>query len=258
MSVVGKCQAKGGPAMCRSDRCPERRALLDSLASSHRSVVNSLGSRVSKSAPPAAVSAQESFKSKEGVIFRTVHGSRLYGLANADSDEDYFTITKAAASHRSRRIRQKISDDGLDSLTMDFSSFAKLASEGSPQALEAMFSKQASVSEFESYRAAFRAGGPAVVERYLKTIKSMSLDDRKPFKFRRHALRLSLNLDELTATGRFDPTLSPAQVALVNRFAAYEGPAYYRELNRFQPFELNWEQWLTDKAEREALKSSGS
>lgn len=158
------------------------------------------------------------------VLFKTVHGSRLYGLAHAGSDEDFYTViakpqrdTRFGKQTKARYAKQTILD-GEDSVVVDFGTWVEQCKSGVPQALEAMFSDMAVVDNIAEFRKSFRAGS-GVADRYFRTIKSFSYSDRDPFKRKRHALRLALNLNELGQTGRFNPTLSPEWADYITRRA---------------------------------------
>jgi predicted nucleotidyltransferase len=147
------------------------------------------------------------------VLFKTVHGSRLYGLSHAGSDEDFYTVvTKTPVDDRynrqtkARYAKQKITGSE-DSFVVDFGTWIEMCKSGVPQALEAMFSQMPIEDRIGEFRASFRTG-PVVMDKYLKTIKSFALAEDDTIKKRRHALRLALNMRELAETGRFNPTLS--------------------------------------------------
>lgn len=156
------------------------------------------------------------------VLFKTVHGSRLYGLNHAGSDEDFYTVvTKKPAedNHTKARYAKQTIHDGEDTLLIDFGTWVEQCKSGVPQALEAMFSDMVvgddRVAEF---REDFRAGSECW-SRYLRTIKSFVFSDNNPYKRKRHALRLAINLQELMECGRFNPTLSKNDAAFVSRMA---------------------------------------
>jgi len=160
------------------------------------------------------------------VLFKTVHGSRLYGLAHAGSDEDFYTViskpkrdTRYGKQTKSRYSKQTIVD-GEDTVVVDFGTWVEQCKSGVPQALEAMFSNMAVEDNIAEFRKSFRAGSD-VTNRYLRTIKSFAYSEKDTFKRKRHALRLALNLNELGRTGRFDPTLTPEQVDYITRRAEY-------------------------------------
>lgn len=148
------------------------------------------------------------------VLFKTVHGSRLYGLSHAGSDEDFYTVvtkkpidTSYNRQIRARYAKQKITGDE-DSMVVDFGTWIEMCKSGVPQALEAMFSNMVIGDDrIADFRASFQCG-TGVYEKYFKTIKSFALSEDPGTKKRRHALRLALNLNEMARKGRFNPTLS--------------------------------------------------
>lgn len=158
------------------------------------------------------------------VLYRTEHGSRLYGLSHADSDFDYYTVVDKVKTAKARYSTHKIIDK-VDSVVVDFGTFIDNCRKGVPQALEAMFASDEHVliDTIGPFRAGFRVGSDEVWDRYLRTIKSFAMQD--DFKHKRHALRLAFNLRGLRAHGRFNPTLTPLQVELVNELATL--PAQY-------------------------------
>lgn len=149
------------------------------------------------------------------MLFRTVHGSRLYGLAHEGSDYDWYTVVPKVKTAKATYAKHKVVDD-LDTVVVDFGTWLKQCSEGVPQALEAMFSQQATHDELGAFRAGYRVG-TQVFETYYRTIKSFALHE--DYKRRRHALRLALNLNEMGRTGRFNPTLSAADAKYVSDMA---------------------------------------
>lgn len=166
------------------------------------------------------------------VLFKTVHGSRLYGLVHENSDEDFYTVvTKRNADHRygrqerARYAKQTIVGDE-DTMLVDFGTWVEMCKSGVPQALEAMFSEMAVEDKIAEFREGFRAG-TGVVDRYLRTIKSFAYSEVDPFKRKRHALRLALNLNELLKTGRFNPTLSPVQANVISNMAHRDADEVY-------------------------------
>lgn len=153
------------------------------------------------------------------VIFTTIHGSRLYGFAHPDSDYDTFTVTTS----RSPKAHQSIRDDS-DHFTVGLGRFLDLATSGSHQSVEALFSPYkvwADTDAARQYRPmleSIRVGG--VAEKFERTILKFSYGD---FKRRRHACRLSLALDSLRVHGRMNPALNEWQIGWCNRTAELEG-----------------------------------
>lgn len=158
-------------------------------------------------------------------LFKTVHGSRLYGLSHANSDEDFYTVvtkrltdTRFGRQTRARYAKQKINGQE-DSMVVDFGTWVEMCKSGVPQALEAMFSNMpVGDDRIADFRRGFRAG-PACWERYYRTIKSFALAEDDSIKKRRHALRLALNLRDMSRYGRFNPTLSPDDARYITDMA---------------------------------------
>lgn len=145
------------------------------------------------------------------VLFKTQHGSRLYGLAHAGSDDDYFTVvTKAGntSNHTRKKYAKQSIVNGVDSNVVDLGTFMVGCYMGVPQYLEAMFSDMTiGEDRIADLRRSFRASNDSY-ERYYRTIKSFALSEDDGIKKRRHALRLALNLRDIGRYGRFNPTLS--------------------------------------------------
>lgn len=159
-------------------------------------------------------------------VFSTVHGSHLYGLEHADSDQDVFTVTTSTAP----RARQHIRLDGTDTAVVGFDAFVRRAISGSHQSVEALFSpyqQWSSHLELQPYLRGLRIGGAAVAAKYERTILAFSGGD---YKKRRHAARLSLNLDQLRRHGRFCPVLNDLEKDYVSTVADLHGDRLLDEL----------------------------
>tara|TARA_R110002051_G_scaffold314950_4_gene392662 strand:- start:8061 stop:8549 length:489 start_codon:yes stop_codon:yes gene_type:complete len=152
------------------------------------------------------------------LILQTLHGSRLYGTAHADSDYDTFVVDTDV-----ERAEQTI--DGADDLTqMSLEAFLENVFRGSAQSCEAMFSPVAQVDpRYAAMFAGIRVTGAESHARYRRNIEEHSGGN---LKRRRHAVRLGLNFAELRATGRFDPQMNAGQrsliVELADRYAGRE------------------------------------
>lgn len=167
------------------------------------------------------------------VLFQTVHGSRLYGLANpVTSDHDAFTVVSEARdpspTARARRSFQQVLtlDDGTvaDSYIIGLSAFLDMCGQGVPQVLEAMMAPPTKVDLFGAYRAAYMVnphttGGTyrrAIYDHASKGTGRVALRHTvKPVKARRHAVRLALNMVTALETGRFSPVLTVAEKRIV-------------------------------------------
>lgn len=146
------------------------------------------------------------------LLFSTIHGSHLYGLATPKSDIDFYKVV--AKEGRGGSTQRIVADTDIN--TVDFSRFMELCRKGVPQALEAMFSTKADIDIIKDLRAGYTCG-TEVYDTYFRTIKSFALSEG--YKKKRHALRLALNLAELAKTGRFNPTLSAEDADYVSRYA---------------------------------------
>ena len=137
-------------------------------------------------------------------LFRTVHGSRLYGFDHGQSDWDIFIVTLEDRG----RARHTVTEF-YDTVRVGWRTFLEHAESGSHQPIEALFSPYKQWSpEGEWLRPmveGMRISGRGVVEKYERTIKKFSYGD---YKRRRHAVRLSLNLQGLRSEGKFNPVLS--------------------------------------------------
>lgn len=168
------------------------------------------------------------------VIFKTVHGYRLYGFEHESSDHDTFIVTDSTA----RRSKQFIAGD-QDTFEVGIHRFLDLALSGSHQSVEALFSP---VKEWADTPAArkwrplienARVGGGDVFEKYERTIRKFCYGD---FKRRRHAVRLRMNLDDLRWHQRVDwVRLSDLMAGHCTRVAArFKGDELAQELGVYR------------------------
>lgn len=159
------------------------------------------------------------------LIFSTVHGSMLYGLAHPGSDRDVYYVYEG----KGHKLKQ--STDGVDdSVRGTLDAFVHRAYTGSHQSVEALFSnvKEWEPGMYEKYGAyveGITITGGDVFAKYERTIKRFCHED---FKRRRHAARLTFNLQMLRTYGRFDPTLTEFEVELCDMYATnYKGAALW-------------------------------
>lgn len=153
------------------------------------------------------------------VLFKTQHGSKLYGLDTPESDDDWFTVVSKKGvtnSHTRKRYARQSIVDGVDSTVVDFSTWLAGCLKGVPQYLEAMYSQSPEFDRIEDFRNSFRVTH-MVYETYYRTIKSFALQEG--YKHKRHALRLALNLQDIGRYGRFNPTLSQEDRAYISDMA---------------------------------------
>jgi len=169
------------------------------------------------------------YQSKGTVLLSTVHGSRLYGLNHSNSDDDRYIVTGGFG----KRARQTLAAND-DVIVVSYEKFVDMLYNGTPQAVEALFSEVADVHLLTHLRDSYLASNTRLVHRYLKTIKSFALtdvsDERVVFKRRRHALRLADNLNEIVLSGRFDVRLSDSKAALFTEWARMDFESYMTRL----------------------------
>lgn len=168
------------------------------------------------------------------VVLKTIHGSRLYGLDNAFSDYDYYVVV----SDSQRKDRQSITGD-VDVNMVGFDSFLEKCFKGVPQALEAMFSRSATVDVFDSLRRSYKAGGSSVVDTYMRTIYSFSKDERSGgLRYKKHAARLTLNFNSLLMHEKFNPALSVEEKKIVNSLFMLGQDDFECEINKLSLVEI--------------------
>lgn len=148
-------------------------------------------------------------------VFRTVHGSRLYGMAHEGSDDDIFIV------NTSERWKARQSMNGeIDTVRVGLDLFLFRAATGSHQTLEAMFSPYKQWSsyglKYQPMIEHYKVTGTDVFEKYERTIRKFCYGD---FKRRRHAVRLSFNLSELRRLGRFNPVMTAGEIVTANAVA---------------------------------------
>lgn len=146
-------------------------------------------------------------------LFRTIHGSHLYGMATDFSDRDYYEVVPDNPSLRDHFCQQTIKD-GIDVTVIDLSTWLHYVEIGVPQACEAMFSTKADIDTLGALRRSYRLTSTAW-DRYLRTAINFAQHEGD-FKRIRHGYRLALNLRDIYEKGRFEPTLDADQIQFVN------------------------------------------
>lgn len=155
------------------------------------------------------------------LLLDAVIGSHLYGLAHSESDIDRYRVLTTG-----HPTKHRYSKSGDDVIKASLSAFAKKAWDGSHQALDAMFSPDEFVScdVLRAYRKQFKAGREAykailrASKGFILTHTGDSYDHRKR---RRHGVRLLYCLEDLQATGQYNPRLSKDRLAVVHPVIDY-------------------------------------
>ena len=173
-------------------------------------------------------------------LLLTIHGSHLYGLSHAKSDEDFYRVIdsipeKNEHGHVKKRNGHQSVENNLDDTVFDLKTFMIHAYDGVPQALEAMYSPVATIDVLGAYRAGFRVSVQSMSAKYIHAIEKFS---QFSFKRRRHALRYALNLQEaISNNGRFNPVLSESDKLMITEMAMDKN--YIQHLRKLSYFELN-------------------
>lgn len=157
------------------------------------------------------------------VLLETVSGSDLYGLATPTSDHDVYRVVERMPIVYSIRPKKyaKQSLRGLDDvLTVDLSTWLLMCAKGTPQALEVMWSRQATIDTLTEFRMSYRAHYN-VIPTYLRTIEGLCYKGEHDRKFRRHAVRLALNANSIIRIGWFDPTMTSSQIDFIREVAEF-------------------------------------
>lgn len=148
-------------------------------------------------------------------IFKTVHGSRLYGFDHSASDHDSYVVTTSTRS----RPRQSVRGES-DVVRVGWDTFLRYATGGSHQSAEALFSpfkEWEGREEWRPFIENMRIGGGEVCAKYERTIRAFCFGD---FKRRRHAVRLASNLADIRRHGRFNPSCGDALRSRSHELAA--------------------------------------
>lgn len=166
----------------------------------------------------------------ETVLLKTIHGSHLYGLSHAGSDEDWYTVVSRHKRGAKKKYAKQNITDGVDNMKVDLSTFVHFCQEGVPQALEALFAPEPEVDLLTAYRWSYRVNTANVTRTYRRTMRNFAMDDS--LKKRRHACRLAINLGTMLREGRFNPRMTEGEIADANHFALLmtdEDPTPYLE-----------------------------
>lgn len=139
------------------------------------------------------------------LLYRTVTGSRLYGLDHTDSDFDTIEVYANKVPSPSKWIKQSIK--GKEDVTrMNLSTFMLYANRSSHQILEAMYSRQAEVDFIEELRSSYVINTNTFVSLYNRTIRNFVMQNTRKGKM--HACRLHFNLQDGLENGRFEPEVT--------------------------------------------------
>lgn len=151
-------------------------------------------------------------------------GSRLYGLANADSDYDYVMIYQPvnATGHQKGHNKAQFVQDSEDIQTRSLDSFLDSCRKGSSNDLDVIFSDQMQFAD-SAYAPMLRALRPNIVSAHHRfssmievNVEKAESQPEKRYKFVRHAFRVALNGNKLFRFGRYNPTHTQEEVDWLN------------------------------------------
>lgn len=170
-------------------------------------------------------------ESRGDLILETIHGSRLYGMYQEDSDYDYYRVFQRG---KSRMYTYEMEDGNIvEVIDIGLPAFLKEVHKGTHQAVEALHSKRGRISEpYKEFIKGYRSYSTEFDNRYRRTIKSLCLEPKNTLKHRRQAVRLLLNLLECRKLGKFNPTLSELDKLIVVEMAdRFERDNLYKVLS---------------------------
>lgn len=172
------------------------------------------------------------------LLFKTLTGSRLHGFHSEISDYDYVEVYTElpSTSHRTVRQTEHSITAEEDIMRLSLSHFLELASQGSHQILDAMYSTIPTVDYISGLRANFR-GGSVVVTRLRGTIAELSQKD--DVKKRRHAARIAVNLEQFMYEGYYQPTLTLEQKTVVLNLSKLPHEQFKIELQKMSSLQLD-------------------
>ena len=171
----------------------------------------------------------------EKTVLYTEHGSHLYGLANEHSDKDSYEVFLSGHGKMKHYVRQHVDTEDNDVTVVHINRFVDSVLKGSPQALEALFSQQATVdNDYSAFFAALRPSPYRVITMYRKLAMNFAFEESKTeykaFKNARHAFRLALNLNDFVKYGRFNPELTQEQAEYITELAGFQNTPSFRAL----------------------------
>ncbi len=172
------------------------------------------------------------------LLLKVQAGSRLYGYATAESDDDIFEVHTEQFYIPTRELPRNVKQtivDGIDTLQMTLSHFMEKAASGSHQALDAMFAENPEVDLIKDFRASYRAGYD-VIPAYTRIISKFAL--QQGFRKQRHALRAMFNLTDMLETGRYTPRLTEERISFIQEHAHLEYPEFRKLLLNMSPVSL--------------------
>ncbi|WP_192496671.1 nucleotidyltransferase domain-containing protein [Pseudoclavibacter sp. CFCC 13796] len=145
-----------------------------------------------------------------GVILQTVHGSRLYGLQHPGSDYDFSLVVDRRMPRPLHIIRADV-----DVTVVSVDEFMAQVFRGVPQALEALYSASAQITDaWAPFLRRWRSTGTLVRSTFRRT-QAAFRRDRVTSKRLIHARRLQIEAAQIESCGRLRPELTATEIAWV-------------------------------------------
>lgn len=167
------------------------------------------------------------------ILLETVHGSRLYGTFEADSDFDTYRVVLKGKNY------QKV-EDRDDTTQINLKTFLGQVATGVPQALEALWSPHAKINVY--WQPLFDSLKPpyyptlATFYRAIQNFTGRGSDVRPPTpKLRLHAIRLAKERSDFQMYGKFSPVVNP-KLVLAWKIAAERSSTTDAALARYGMF----------------------
>ena len=163
------------------------------------------------------------------IALATQHGSKLYGMDNAGSDDDWYLVLDDSMSSRRALSKQRKSGDD-DRMLISMQQFIELIAEGSHQALEAKFSPFAYKAPVP-YEAMINKTIPSNVgvgHKYRSAAKSFmasGIEENSEKKIK-HSVRLSADYGDYLAQDKIQPLKTPNQRRIIEQIASEIIKAY--------------------------------
>lgn len=139
-------------------------------------------------------------------------GSHLYGTAHAGSDKDTYSIHTEMAGTKHTICGED------DDLRIGLDPYIERLTGGAPQAVEMRYSGMAWYHPaYRPFLLSLEPDPAMLTDRYERAIRNfLDWEDKKASpKRRRHAIRLTINREQYHRYGFINPTMTPAQKALI-------------------------------------------
>lgn len=174
-------------------------------------------------------------------IFRSLRGSRLYGLHCEDSDYDWFEVY---ADSRRTRQRQYINDDGIevDVIRMGLGNFLRLVDETKmPNAIEVLANPNADIAHnWQPFFHNLRTPPVRSALRFIHVARGIMIQHANNLssKHKLHVARLISQANDLIYHGVFNPRLTPERSLIVRNMSQLNNLDFFASIQQFSVVDL--------------------